>query len=429
MRLPDSRRVAIEFALRALGVAAMGALAVRFWIGATTGNAEAAATSASLDSALVSWSQSAPQEATLRAATVPDPTQRDWLVALRRTGSRVRWSAGDTTASAVVIEPGPLPGALGRLAVLGPPATRTTISDDLGRVDSIRIGRFGAAWLRLRPLGTLRASLGGAVASTVPHDSLAVKPVLLIGSAGWEAKFVAAALEEDGWTVTARLQVAPGAVVRQGTAAPIDTAAYSALLVIDSVSPVDAGAVSRFVNEGGGLIASGPGVRHPSLRALLPRMVQQAPGVLGGLFGATPRLGLNSRLMTAGMGSVVFERRNGAPVFLARRVGSGRVVASGYDDTWRLRMVLPDENAPALHRDWWSATVGSAAMTRMVPRPMPAVDEAPFAATVAALGRPATVGELPTQSRSPFPWDALLATIAGVALLGEWLSRRLRGVA
>ena len=67
-------------------------------------------------------------------------------------------------------------------------------------------------------------------------------------------------------------------------------------------------------------------------------------------------------------------------------------------------------------------------MTRLVLRDAPAVDEAPFAAAVAALGAPVPSHEAPKDGR-PFPWEALLATIAAGALLAAWLSRRLRGVA
>jgi hypothetical protein len=55
------------------------------------------------------------------------------------------------------------------------------------------------------------------------------------------------------------------------------------------------------------------------------------------------------------------------------------------------------------------------------------VDEAPFAATVDALGPPSERGE-PADS-APWPWDAWLAALAAATLLAEWLSRRLRGVA
>jgi hypothetical protein len=414
--------------LRVASVVAMVTLAARLWLGVTHVQPEVAATSVSLDSALSTWARGAPRTATVRATMLPNARQRDWLVAIRRTGSRLSWSIEDRTAGALVIEPGPLPEALARLSLLGKSQDSVQLADDLGPIDAQRLGRSGAAWLRLRPLGAVHASLGTATASTAMRDSLVVKPVLLIGSAGWESKFVAAALEEDGWTVSARLQVAPGAFVRQGRNVTVDTGAYGAIVVIDSLSPLDAGSIQRFVNEGGGLVASGPGVRHPALRALIPRQLREEPGVLGGLFGVMPRLGLNTRVLASRPGSVAFERRNGDATVVAQRVGSGRVVAVGYDDTWRVRMVPPNESAPRLHSEWWSMVVGSVALTRLSGRDAVSVDEAPFAASVAALGPPVASDDLPNGGR-PFPWDSLLAAIAASALLAEWLSRRLRGVA
>lgn len=334
MRSPDSRRSVLEGVLRVASVAAMATLAARLWLGATPFAPEVPATSVSLDSALAAWSQKAPPRATVRASTLPDARQRDWLVAIRRSGSGLAWSVEDSTAGALVVEPGPLPEALARMAVLGKPSSYVLVSDGLGRIDSVRVGPRGAAFLRLRPLGAIQASLGSSTPVTVARDSLVVRPVLLIGSAGWESKFVAAALEEDGWTVSTRLQVAPGAVVRQGGAVAIDTSAYGAVIVMDSVSPLDGAVVARFVSEGGGLVASGPGVRHPALRSLLPRGAGQTPGALGALLGPTPRSGLNTRALVVNANNVVFERRNGAAVVGALRIGSGRVVAAGYDDTW-----------------------------------------------------------------------------------------------
>ena len=428
MRSPDSRRADVEVMLRVMSVAAMATLAVRLWLGVPGGQLDATAATPTLDSALAVWSRVAPRRATLRASSTPDATQRDWLRALRRTGSELAWTAEDTIGSALVVEPAPLGEGLSRLALLGTPERNVLLSDRLGHVDSIRIGRTGAAWVRLRPLGTIRAALGNASPVTSERDSLVAKPLLLLGSAGWEAKFVAAALEEDGWSVSSRMTVAPGAVVRQGSAATIDTASYGAVIVIDSVSPIDAGVITRFVNDAGGLLASGPGVRHPSLRRLLPRQSSEIAGILGGLQGPFPRSGLNSRALVAFENNVVFERRNGAVIVSALRVGSGRVVAAGYDDTWRLRMVPADDRAPIAHREWWSSMAGNVVQARLVPRETPPIDEAPYASTVAALGSPLPAGEPPDDS-SPFPWDVLLAGAAAVALLGEWLSRRLRGVA
>jgi hypothetical protein len=89
MRSPDSRRAAVETLLRAASVAAMAALAVRFWFGTPKVQPEATAATPVLDSALVAWSQEAPRRATVHASLTPDAIQRDWLLALRRTGSHL----------------------------------------------------------------------------------------------------------------------------------------------------------------------------------------------------------------------------------------------------------------------------------------------------------------------------------------------------
>jgi hypothetical protein len=124
---------------------------------------------------------------------------------------------------------------------------------------------------------------------------------------------------------------------------------------------------------------------------------------------------------------VTVDRRGPAPIVVGRRAGSGRVLAVGYDDTWRLRMAPPDESAPEAHRAMWSSFVTSVANVRLVPHDAGDTDEAPLASTVAALGPP-TVGA-PDDTTPNWPWTPLLAAVAVAALLGEWLSRRLRGVA
>ena len=428
MRSPDSLRSRFEIALRAASVLAMATLAMRLWTGAGGNQPGATATTAALDSALATWSLTAPRNATIQASQIPDARQRDWLLAIRRTGTRLSWSAGDTTAGALVIEPGPLPDALARLTLLGSPQRRVLVADGIGRIDSVRLGQYGVASMRMQPFGALRVSLGGATAVSGVRDSAVVKPVLLIGTAGWEAKFIAAALEEDGWSVSTRMQVAPGSIVRQGPPLPIDTGSYSVVVVIDSVSPLDPERIVRFVNEGGGLVVAGPGARHPGFRSLVPRQVELTAGALGGLLGPNPLLGLNRRAFAVRDNGVVFHRQNAVySIYSAMRVGSGRVVVSGFDDTWRMRMVPPNENAPRQHREFWSTMIGSAALVRYVTHDKP-VDEAPFAATVAALGLPVVSDHVPS-SDSPFPWNPVLAAVAGVALLAEWLSRRLRGMA
>jgi hypothetical protein len=110
------------------------------------------------------------------------------------------------------------------------------------------------------------------------------------------------------------------------------------------------------------------------------------------------------------------------------------VLQLGYEDSWRWRLE-GDDAAPAAHRRWWSAVVGSVAHAPVVARrPVAAgalrtrLDPAPRAALVRALG-PATAGERggPTVARGGRVPDSLLLVVALLALLLEWSSRRLRG--
>lgn len=432
MRSPGNRSV-VEAALRGVSVLAMIALAWRLWTGASTGAERVVrASSATLDSALTAWSQVPPSRAEFDATVIPSARERDWLVALKRTGSDISWTTADSAGSAVTLESAPRSQSRSRMWVVAAPNTSVTLSDIVGRVDSTRIREGFGEW-RMHPLGKVTISLGATRAITAPRDSFVVKPALMVGSANWESKFVTAALEEEGWSVTTRITVAPGALVRQGASAAIDTASFSAVIVLDSTSALDARSVNAFVNGGGGLLAAGPGVQHPSLRGLMPRTTRPMPGVIGGLFGPGPRQGLDARGFRLTTRQVVLERRSvgnaavSEAVVAAERVGMGRVLALGYDDTWRIRMSRPDEQAPAEHREWWSGMLGSVARVRLVPLDV-VVDDAPFAATVAALGPPVPPVARPDETSS-WPWDVILAVIAASALLSEWLSRRLRGVA
>lgn len=412
-----------------MSVVALIALAFRLWSGSSAAAGTAVVSTGVLDSALAAWSVSSPAQANVRARVVPDGRQRDWLVALRRTGLVVGWTTGDSSGGALVVEAGPLPDSPSRVTGVGRPRQDLVLSDDLGRIDSTRTGRDGVAVWRANPLGTATLALGTSRARAAARDSLATKPLLILGQAGWESRFVTTALEEDGWSVTARLTVAPGAIVRQGAQVRIDTAFLSAVVVLDSTSVLDAGEVARFVNDGGGVVASGAGANHPALRTLLrARPSAGSAGAVGALHGPAPRTGLSTRTFTAGAGAVALERRGPAPVVVGRRVGAGRVIATGYDDTWRLRMAPPDDNALLAHRMWWSSLVAGVAHSRLTPRDVGPLDEAPFAAAVDALGLPGMAGE-GADDESRWPWDAWLAALAATSLLAEWLSRRLRGLA
>lgn len=427
MRSPDSVRSLGEGVLRGVSLAALVALAIRLWTGTPAADGSVVA-SAALDSALAAWSFETPPLVTLNATSVPDRRQRDWLVALRRNGAAISWLTADTLGGALVMEPGPIPAAAMRVTALGTPGGSLTLTDELGRLDSMTTGTAGVAAWRASPIGIVRSSMNSVTATSRARDSMVTRPVLVVGDAGWESKFVTAALEEDGWSVATRVTVAPSALVRQGPAPAIDTSALSAIVVLDSTSALDAGAVSRFVTEGGGVVASGAGTRHPALRSLLPQTARTVDGAVGALLGPSPRDGLDAQTFTVSAGVVPLEWRRDNPVVVGRRVGAGRVVGMGYDDTWRLRMTPPDEAAPDAHRAWWSSLVAGVAHSRLTPRGGESVDEAPLAATVDALGEPLRQGEIPSR-RPTFPWEVVLAATAAAALLFEWLSRRLRGMA
>jgi hypothetical protein len=417
-----------ERALRAAGLLALIVLAARLWSATRAPAGDVRTGTAGLDSSLVQWAAVHPAQVVVDADTLPTRQQRDWLVALRRTGTGVRWTSRDSSGGALVVDAGPLPGSPARVVALTMPSRAVTLSDALGDLDSATAAGNGAVAWRASPIGVASAYVGNAMATAAPRDSFLVRPVLVVGQAGWESRFAITALEESGWSVAARLSVAPGALVRQDVPARLDTATLSAMVVLDSASSLHAGDVARFVRQGGGVIASGPGTRNPAIRSILPPVRDGTPGEIGGLLGPSPHSGLSTRTFVAGAGSVPLERRGNAPVVLARRVGSGRVIAIGYEETWRLRMVPVSESAPEAHRAWWSSLVGGVALVRPVTRDVGVIDEAPMASTVESLGPPSGVSAAGTR-QAPWPWDVMLAVLAGVAMLGEWLSRRLRGLA
>ena len=348
---------------------------------------------------------------------------RDWLVALRRAGTAVLWVDGGIPPIVLEVEPrrDPAGGVLVRLG--GPTGAGMSVADGLGPLDSLSLGAEGGGTMRLPPVvGPVSATAGATTAWAASAGVQAGRRILLLGSAGWEARFVAAALEERGWTVDARYVVAPGLDVTQGTLLPLDTASHAAVIVLDSTADRSAGAVARFVRSGGGLVVAGN--VGASLRQL-------APGVVAGqgrhaaaitFEPGDPRRALAYvELRSLSADAVTLEARDGRPVVAAQRVGAGRVVQVGYRDTWRWRM-QGGEGSVAAHRAWWSDLVAGVAYAPSV------ADEpgnpAPLASLVDALGLASPRPPPVPPSVPRYPW--LVAGIF-VCLLLEWSSRRLRG--
>jgi hypothetical protein len=324
------------------------------------------------------------QSVRLTLDSAPSPVDRDWLAALRRGGVAVTWSWRRRPPAPVAIAAVPLadPAGATRVAVAAPGGTRVTLSDRLGPIDTASAESGGMTALVPVALHTVAASN----ARTTIADSLILRPLLVLGTVGWESKFVVRSLEERGWIVDTRLLIGPGHLVTQPQA-PLDTAHYAAVLALDSGARSAAASIERFAKQGGGVILAGSAVTHR-----------------GAWRDAKP---------------LSYFVLGGPDTLMAR---AGNVIQVGYDDTWRLRM--DSARGPAAHRAWWSGLVATVAYAPEVKAATRVGDDpAPVAATIDRLGPPSA----PDAGGMWRPGlDVWFAVIAG-ALLFEWGSRRLRG--
>lgn len=367
---------------------------------------------------------------TLRLDTIPGGRERDWLRSIAAAGTSVRWT-GDTALRRVVVAAEPLadPDRRTRLTSLTTPPATAAVRDAAGLVDSAAAGHAPVRVLDAALQGMITVHTAGAVAATAVRDSLVLRPVLVLARAGWEGKFTVAALEEAGWRVAARFAVAPGVEVTQGALGTIDTATYAAVIALDASVARWATAIARFAREGGGVIVAPEAARLPALAAIVPaRAAGTISALPDGFATASPRSGLAATALSSlAPGAIVLERRGRAPVAVAARVALGRVLLLGLQETWRWRMA-GGAGAPAAHRDWWSALTASVAYAprATVAGPPTALDPAPYAGLVVALGAP----DATAAGTTPIPrdvWTPLLFGIALAALLAEWASRRTRG--
>lgn len=422
MPLPADRR-ALERGLRVAALALLGWLIVLALLPAQVGG-RVTVVPDDLDRIGSGWGWRPPAESlSVALDAAPSPLARDWLVALRRTGTTVMWSNVGVAPIVLEVEPkrDPAGGVLARLA--GPPGTMASLADGLGPLDSTAIGDVGGATVRLAPIvGAVHASVGGTTAWASSDTADTHRRVLLLGAAGWEARFVARALEERGWVVDARYAVAPRIDVTQGELVFPDTASHAAVVVLDSTASRYAGAIVGFVRSGGGLVMAGDA--GASLDRLAP----------GGTAGPTrhataitfepddPRRALSYvELRPLSPEAVTLESRDGRPVVAARRVGAGRVIGVGYRDTWRWRM-QGGEGAVAAHRAWWADLVAGVVYAPLTAGH--AGNVAPLASLVDALGPPASLAPARPLQAPLYPW--LVAALM-LCLLLEWASRRLRG--
>jgi hypothetical protein len=305
------------------------------------------------------------------------------------------------------------------------------IADEVGVLDTLRATNSGAAFTLSSSVGALTGRAKGASASTIPRDSVVLHKVLVIGDANWESKFVVAALEEEGWKVDALIRVAPTVDVTQGATAAIDTSRYSVVVALDGSASPYASRIMNYAQSGGGVVLGPQGASTDAMSLLRVGAIGQPPSdaraiqASGSVNLATLSLAPITSLRND---AVPLDKRGSSIAVAARRVGAGRVLQLGYEDTWRWRMGGTD-GAVRDHRMWWSGLLSSVAYAPRIPRVMaPAVvDEAPTASLISAIGPRTEQSNVPDLQSSKSRWIIWLFIILAVGLVSETASRRLRG--
>ena len=422
-------RAAIETALRALSITI---LALMLWLSLDRGRPErvVSARSANLGPALRDWSSSglAPDRVSLQLDRTPTPAHRDWIRALSHANTDLTWR-GSLPLAAVSVAPVPSPRGGITVLAAAPSANRVSIEDDLGLIEGENAFRGGTRFLVPSASGSVIAKVGGTTARASLPDSVRIGRVLVIGSANWETKFVTAALEEDGWKVDADIRVAPGASVTQGASSQIDTARYSAVVALDGSAASRASDIARYAASGGGVVLAGTTASLEAFASIRAGAVGrvQSPSATEGEPGSVTAASLSiSPIVGLRPDAIPLTSENGFVVSAARRHVAGRVLQTGYIDTWRWRM-SGGANSPAEHREEWTRAVASVAYAPTVRSSALATDDAPIAGLVAALGPSSQQrGQtLASAAGSISLW--LLFAILSLSLLGEWASRRMRG--
>lgn len=420
-------RLWLERAAHVLGLAVIAWLLIEALRPAPDGAAELVALDA-LPAQLARWSTTAePERVHLRVDGAVAPAHREWLAALAAAGAHVSWGGDSVLPVAAAIDAVADPDGGTRILAAAPRGATVVLEDDIGVIDSVVAGAAGARFLTHSPSPAVRVRTGALVAHSVLRDSVGFGRILILGRVGWESSMVAAALEERGWEVDARLTLSPKGDVVQGPEVKPDTGRYSAVIVLDTLATADPGQLARYVRDGGGLILTTRASRAPGLASL-------RVGTAGRAVEATepfdadasePRRALALVPVTAGADAVPIELRDALVTIAARRVERGRVTVVGYEDTWRWRMAGGDD-APERHRAWWAGLVaGVAHVDRVRLAGAASADEAPLARLVDRLGPAAPPPDAVVAGR-PLSHAWLLAVLA-TALLLQWLSRRLRG--
>lgn len=425
--LADRARGALEWACRATVLILLAWLLIHAIRVRRNGPVDQA-TAKTLAGKLVAWSTSAPPSAVhVRLDHPPAGRERDWLAALPGAGTTVAWSGSSLTPTAFSVEPRVDPARGADASIAAPNATTVALSDTLGPLDSARAMGTGARVYVPKVRSTVDARTGSIVARAAVRDSVELHKLLLIGQAGWEAKFTMAALEERGWIVDAHIVVSPKSDVLQGRILAIDTAHYSAVIALDSTAGRYSDRIAAYVQQGGGLIVWSPAARVRGLAAFAPGAATGAviEDDLDVLPDSAPRSALELVPITSlREDAIVLERRGSDVAIAARRVGRGRVLETGYTDSWRWRMAGGND-ALDRHREWIAGVVALAATGSYHEIAAAPSNVAPLATLVDKLG-PAT--EPVPDTLDPAILTRWLFGAICAAFILEWTSRRTRGI-
>ena len=325
-----------------------------------------------------------------------------------------------------------------RVQVVSRDSARQAVADAAGLIDSVRIDSMG---LRTRS-GPIEGTVTVGAAAMTPWraSSPAEARVLVVGAATWESRFLIAALEEAGWPVDAAVSLSPTVTITQGAARSPDRSRHAIVVLLPGAPASVVGGLLAFVRGGGGLVIVGEAARAPGL-GLLRAGVPAATisGEAGAEASDAPRHGLDLVPIAAlAEGSVALESRDGRVAVAARRVGAGRVLQVGYDNSWLWRMG-GDDASPVAHRRWWSTLLSGLVPVRAPVRdvaPTPehdTLDAAPVAALARDLGMPvlraASTVSMPTASFAASLDLRWLLVGAVLTLVASWTLRRWRGLA
>jgi hypothetical protein len=437
-------RLVAERLLRGVVIAALAALLWQSLRASDDAGGSVIRSRGVVGTSLAGWSSAAkaPDRIQLQLDNVPTRVERAWLAALMGAGSTISWS-GELPATMIASHPVAAPTGGTRILLAAPRSAHVALSDDIGPIDTVTPQASAAAITLGASADRILASVAGTTASAIQADSILLRKVLVIGNAGWESKFVVAALEEEGWKVDALIRVAPDVHVTQGAATAIDTSRYSAVIALDSAASPYAARVVEFVRSGGGVVLE---PEAATLNALSPLSSggSARPSPLNGPQNSVVSLSTLalSPVTALRTDAIPMERRGGAVAIAARRIGAGRALQVGYEDTWRWRMTGGD-SAVRNHRQWWTELVGNVAYAPRIPRSsvtLPRVniaaaansgeagDAAPLADLVTNVGPRASTAVM-TRSGKSSDSSTWLFGLFAAALLTEVASRRLRGAA